>query len=150
MIFSIIWLLYKNFKAISGEYIEPLFYCFPNCFGVKHMCLLATFMLSGFHIIYLLCSLVHYSTCFHYISCYVCPLCAYLVHCFTLHFMLCMPIVCVLSTLLDITFSYYVCPLCAYLVHCFTLHFMLFMPIVCILSTIVYITCLHFGITFGL
>ncbi|KAJ0694294.1 hypothetical protein HanPI659440_Chr15g0607161 [Helianthus annuus] len=57
--------------------------------------------------------------------------------------MLCMPIVCVLSTLLYITFSCYVCPLCAYLVHCFTLHFMLFMPIVCILSTIVYITCLH-------
>ncbi|KAJ0533623.1 hypothetical protein HanIR_Chr09g0410511 [Helianthus annuus] len=54
--------------------------------------------------------------------CYVCPLCAYLVHHFTIHFMLCMPIVCVLSTLPYITC--YVCPLCAYLVHCFTLHAM--------------------------
>ncbi|KAJ0616558.1 hypothetical protein HanIR_Chr02g0091901 [Helianthus annuus] len=40
----------------------------------------------------------------HYISCYVCQLCAYLVHCFILHFRLCMPIVCVLSTLVHITF----------------------------------------------
>ncbi|KAF5798769.1 hypothetical protein HanXRQr2_Chr07g0296831 [Helianthus annuus] len=36
--------------------------------------------------------------------------------------MLCMPIVCVLSTSFYITC--YVCPLCAYLVHCFTLHAM--------------------------
>ncbi|KAJ0456335.1 hypothetical protein HanIR_Chr15g0761221 [Helianthus annuus] len=39
----------------------------------------------------------------------------------SLHFMLCMPIVCVLSTL-------------------FTLHFMLCMPIVCVLSTLFHIT----------
>ena len=86
MISSIVWLLHKEFKAISGEYIEPLFYCFPNCFGVKHMCLSVTFMLSMFshHMPAML--LVHYSTRFHYILCYVCPLCAYLVHWFTLHF----------------------------------------------------------------
>ncbi|KAJ0556154.1 hypothetical protein HanIR_Chr07g0310471 [Helianthus annuus] len=36
--------------------------------------------------------------------CYVCPSCAYLAQHFTLHFMLCMPIVCVLSTLFYIAF----------------------------------------------
>ncbi|KAJ0889305.1 hypothetical protein HanRHA438_Chr09g0411471 [Helianthus annuus] len=37
-------------------------------------------------------------------SCYVCPLCAYLVHCFTIHFMLRTPIVCIRSTLFYIAF----------------------------------------------
>ncbi|KAJ0908292.1 hypothetical protein HanRHA438_Chr07g0308791 [Helianthus annuus] len=79
--------------------------------------------------------------------CYVCPLCAYLVHCFTSHFMLHTPIVCIRSTLFHIAYllhmliqhmntvyyilnrctlqyiSCYVRPLCAYVVHCFTLHF---------------------------
>ncbi|KAJ0899715.1 hypothetical protein HanRHA438_Chr08g0371791 [Helianthus annuus] len=30
--------------------------------------------------------------------CYVCPLCAYLVHLFTIHLILRMPVVCILST----------------------------------------------------
>ncbi|KAJ0556503.1 hypothetical protein HanIR_Chr07g0314631 [Helianthus annuus] len=45
----------------------------------------------------------------------------YIVHDFIVS-MLCMPIMCVLSTLLYITC--YVCTLCAYLVHCLTLHAM--------------------------
>ncbi|KAJ0770310.1 hypothetical protein HanPI659440_Chr07g0255811 [Helianthus annuus] len=103
------------------------------------MCLLVTFMLSCFHIIYLLCSLVH------------------LLYMIPIHFMLRTPIVCILSTslyntfhatyahcvhTLYITLQYISCnvrPLCAYLVHHFTIHFMLRTPIVCILSTLFYI-----------
>ena len=117
MISSIVWLLHKDFKAISGEYIEPhLLHVFEESMWVHWTPLLLFSKLFWGE--------THVPTCYFHAFPFSHHILAmfdstYIVHDFIV-FMLCMPIVCVLSTLLYITF-------------------MLRTPIVCIRSTLFHI-----------